>query len=212
MKIAKVLSQNITLAYEAMDLPNIDTRKLKGVLGTERQPTVMETPDTIVVVFPPEPTVIQLGQKRIRITVPESGGKVGDVPLWEIAVKCGELVSGSEHKLIAYGFNYELMALSETSSAHAATMRLFLPNSGAVEAILGGYLSSFTPRLKFQRGQTQYDLILEPLDEQQLKVFMNAHFEYPGVRLPTQDQLHEDFCKGYDYLVSVLPKLLAGDE
>lgn len=208
--IQRVLSQNITLVYDLLDLRTIDTSKLKGLMGVEAKPMVMDTPEMIVAVYPPHPLIIQIGDRRIRVTFPRESEDIGAVPLWEIAIKCHQLVPQSQ--LIAYGFNYDVGAVAADGNAQAITMDLFVSNRQMIEKALEGHLESFIPRLKFKRGETLYDLILEPLDEKRVKAHLNVHFQFEGITLPSQDRLEVSFRQEFGYLVSMLSKLFEGDK
>jgi len=85
IQIQTVLSQNITLVYDSLDLQAIDSGELKGLMGVQTKPMLMDTPEMIVAVYPPEPTVIQIGDRRIRITFQQHNEDIGRVALWEIA-------------------------------------------------------------------------------------------------------------------------------
>jgi hypothetical protein len=207
LDIQGVLSQNITLVYDSLDLQTIDSSKLKGLIASAK-PMVMDTPEMIVAVYPPMPVVIQMGDRRTRITLQQESEEIGAVPLWEIALKCHQFVSQSQ--LVAYGFNYDVGAAVTDENAQTITMDLFVPNQETIERILDGHLVSFIPRFKFKRGETLYDLILEPLDEKRVKAHLNAHFE--GKSLPPKDQLKVSFHQEFGYLISILPRLLEGEE
>jgi len=212
INVSIVLSQNMTLVYDSLDLQAIDSSELKRLMGIQTKPMVIDAPEMIVAVYPPEPTVIQIGDSRIRITLSQNSKEIGGVPLWEIAVKCSRLVSESKSKLVAYGFNYDIGAELVSGNAYKVTKELFVSNPKMIESALGGYILSFVPRFIFQRDQTRYDLVLEPLDEQRIKVHMNAHFEFEGIALPSQDQLQVSFYEEYKYLGSILPRLFEGGE
>ena len=202
--IQRVLSQNITLVYDALDLQTIDSSKLKGLIDAKAM--VMDTPEMIVAVYPPHPIIIQIGDRRTRITLQRQSEDIGAVPLWEIAIKCHQLVPRSQ--LVAYGFNYDVGVVVADGNAQAITMDLFVSNRQMIENVLEGHLVSFVPRLKFRRGETFYDLILEPLDEQRIKAHLNAHFQ--DNTLPPQDQLEASFRQEFGYLVLMLPRLFEG--
>lgn len=210
IEIQTILTQNITLVYDSLDPQGIDSGELKGLMGIQTKPMVMDTPEMIVAVYPPEPTVIQIGDRRIRITLPQHSEDIGKVPLWEIAVKCNQLVPESKSALLAYGFNYDVVVALAGGNAQEVTIDLFVSNREAIEDALEGGLLSFIPRCQFQRGETRYDLVLEPLDAQRMKVHLNAHFEVKGMALPPGDQLQASFYQEFEYLVSMLPKLLEG--
>jgi len=208
--IQRVLSQNITLVYDSLDLRTIDTSELKGLMGVEAKPMVMDTPEMIVAVYPPHPLIIQIGDRRIRVTFPRESEDIGAVPLWEIAIKCHQLVPQSQ--LVAYGFNYDVEVELAGGNAHKVMLDLFVSNPKMIENALKGHLVSSIPRIKFRRGQTIYDLVLEPVDEQHLKVHLNAHFQFEGITLPSEDRLEESFRHEFGYLTSMLPRLFEGGE
>jgi len=206
MIIEVVLAQNITLVYKALDLQAIETRKLKGFMKGQVKPMVMDTPEMIVVMYPQSPLVIQLGDRRIRITLQKETKNLGEIPLWEIASKCNQLVS--ESIIVAYGFNYDIGVKLADKDAYAATINLLVPDRRMIEDALEGRLLSFLPRIKFKREQTLYDLVLEPKDKHHIKVHMNSHFESKDTPLPSETQLQGSFYGEYGYLTSMLPRLL----
>ena len=210
--IQTVLNQNITIVYDSLDLQTIDISGLKAIMGDQVKPMVMDTPEMIVAVYPLGPTFVQVGDKRIRITTPQPTKDLGGVALWEIAVKCANLIPASKSTLISYGFNYEVGVGLAGDSAPRVSINRFAANPQSVEHALGGRLLSFIPRFRFQRDQHHYDLVIEPTDEQHIRVYMNSHFEFAGITLPSQDQLQSSFYEEYGFLVSMLPGLLKGDE
>jgi len=171
---------------------------------------ILDTPEMIVAVYPSNPIIIQMGDRRIRITLQQQAEDIGSVPLWKAALRCHQLASQSQ--LIAYGFNYAVRAELTGGDAHRIILDLFVSNPQRIEAALRGHLISFTPRLRFRRGQILYDLVLEPVDEQHIQVHLNAHFESEEIALPSQDQLEASFHQEYEYLISILPELFEGAE
>ncbi len=210
IEIQAVLGQNITLVYDTLDLQTIDSGELKELMGVQIKPTVMDTPEMIVGVYPPQPIVVEIGDRRIRITLQLAAEDIGGVPLWEIALKCDQLVPKPKSKFVAYGFNYDVGIASTSGNAQEVILGLFVPNREMIEAALEGHLLSIIPRLIFQRDQTRYDLALESVDEQHVKVHMNTHFGFEGVTLPSRDDLQASFQEEYRYLVSMLPRLFHG--
>lgn len=204
--ISAVLSQNITLLYDALDLKAIDSRKLKTLMDVEG--VLMDTPEMIVALFPTVPLIVQIGDRRTRITLQKESKDVGSIPLWDIAQNCNGIAQESGAKLVAYGFNYDLGAEVTDGDAQLTTLELFLSNRQALEDTLGGHFSSFVPRLRFRRDETSYDLILEPLDAQRIKAHLNTHFDVN--ELPSKEQLEDSFRQEFAYLTSILPKLFQG--
>jgi hypothetical protein len=201
------LSRNITLVYDLLDLQTINTSDLKELVDSQTRPVVMDTPEMIVAVYQSELTIIQIADQHIRITSQKQSQDIGDVPLWEIAFKCNQLVPESKSALFAYGFNYDVGAVLADGNAHTTIIASFISDLPKIENVLEGHLSSFTPRLTFQKDQKRYNLILEVVEEQQIKAHLNAHFEFKDITLPPLDQLKASFYEEYDYLISLLPKL-----
>jgi len=204
-----VLGQNITLLYDSLDLKAVDSGKLKGLMGVQIKPVVMDTPVMIVALYPPSPMIIQMGGQRTRITLHQESEDIGSVPLWEIAVKCHELVP--ESQLVGYGFNYDVRGEFTDGNAQTATITMFVLNPQRVETALDGQLLSSVPRFKFRREKTVYDLSLDAVDDQHIKVHLNAHYQFEGITLPSADHLEASFRQEFEYLVSMLPRLLGGD-
>jgi hypothetical protein len=201
--VSAVLSQNITLLYDALDLKTVDSKKLKVLMDVEG--VLMDTPEMIVALFPAVPLIIQMGDRRARITLQQESQEIGSTPLWDIAYNCSGIAQESGAKLIAYGFNYDLGVQAVDGDAQLTTLELFLSNRQALEDILGGHFFSFVPRLRFRRDETSYDLILEPLDARRIKVHLNAHFDVD--ELPSKEQLEDSFRREFAYLISILPEL-----
>jgi hypothetical protein len=198
IQVQTVLSQNITLVYNSLDLQTIDSSSLKELMGVQTKSMLMDTPEMIVEVYPPEPTFIQMGDRRIRITLPQLAKDIGGVPLWEVVVKCARLVPASKSTLIAYGFNYDVKVALAGRNAQQVTIDLFAANPQMLDQVLDGHLLSFAPRLKFQRGHTHYDLMIEPTDEQHVKVHMNSHFGFSGIALPPKNiGIWSQCCQDY---------------
>ncbi len=206
--IPTVLNQNITLVYDALDLQTVNSGKLKGLIA-DIKPMVMDMPEMIVAVYPPAPIIIQIGDKRIRITLQQQNENIGSIPLWDIALRCQELVPQSQ-QLVAYGLNYDVAVQVENGDVQEITTRLFIPDLQVIEDVLNGKLLSFTPRLQFKREQVHYDLILEPLEKQIIKAHLNAHFGDEALEI-SEAILKKAFYQEFKYLTSMLPKLLMGE-
>jgi len=208
-EIQAVLSQNITLVYDLLELQAIDRNALRGLVGPQVNPAMMDTPEMIVAVYSPEPIIVQAGDRRIRITLQQPEEDMGGFPIWDIALKCDTLVSRSKSTLVAYGFNYDV-SITLSENAHAVTRSLFVDNLQRIESALGGRVLSLTPRLVFERDHTRYDLLIEVVDEEHIKVHLNAHFQFEGIVLPPQDKLQASFREEFGYLTATLSRLFGG--
>ncbi len=227
IRIKNVTSENLTLVYDALDLQGLDCNELRTLTGVPAQ-SLLLTPEQVVAVYPPAPLLVQMDERRVRIATAQLGDlpggleqllqtqnarsqpkapqkEVGAVPLWKIARACHALLPGAT--LLAYGFNYSVEATLREGTAVAAIAGLASVNRERVAAAFDGELLSFaaTARLAFRRGQTLYDLVLMPQEEQSLRVTFNVHFEHEGIALPGE----KDLEAAYRHEVQVLQALLA---
>jgi len=205
--IEAVFGRNVTLVYDALDLQTIDRNKLRGVIP-EITPTVMDMPEMVVAVYPPSPWLIQIGDRRIRINVAAEIENIGDFPLWEYAIKCNELVPADKVSIIAYGYNFDFGVRFQDSTSLNTLISKFVLNRPALEDTLQGTLVSYLPRLVFKTGDLQYDIVFEPMNDAQMKVHGNAHFQYAGIQLPPIEGLKSSYIAQYEHLRTVIEKLL----
>lgn len=203
-----ILSQNVTFVYDSLEPRYIDSGRLKKLLGPNATPTIMDTPEMIVVVYPPKPTIVQIGDRRIRITVPEASDEIGEPPIWEYAYKLSKLVPKSEVNMIAYGFNYDLEFEASQIGSQTAILNKFLRNPKDVADTLGGELDSFVPRFKFKKNTVQYDILVETISELRIKVHLNVHFDLLNNPLPTRKTLRTEFFSEYEHLIATSQELL----
>jgi hypothetical protein len=202
-----VLGQNITLVYDVLKTQQADSQALKEILEGKFQPMLMDTPEMVVAAYPPTPLVIQVADNRIRVSLQQQEAEIGEFPLWQAAIESTE-VAAPASRLIAYGFNYDLGLLLTGQDAHELMLDRFLSNKDDIETSLGGSIWSFVPRFRFRRGETRYELVLDPLlDRRRVKVHLNVHFEWEDISLPVET-LESAYCGEFDYLVSLLPRML----
>lgn len=201
-----VIGRNITLVYDALDIQAIDRNKLRELMQNG-QPTIMDTPEMVVAVFPPEPWFVQIGDRRIRLTLPIEMPLLGDFPLWEYAVKAHALVPAGKSSLIAYGFNYDVGVRFPDQIVSDVLNQKFVGNRERLEAEINGELLIFAPRVIFKSSEIRYDLVFEPLDDHRIKVHLNAHFEAKGIQLPTQDDIKKSYMEQFEYLTAALTNL-----
>ena len=205
--IEAVFGRNITIVYDALDLQAIDRNKLRGVIP-DITPTVMDMPEMVVAVYPPSPWLIQIGDRRIRINVAAEIEGLGDFSLWEYAIKCNELISADKASLISYGYNFDFGVRFQQGTPRDALISRFVLNRAALEDTLQGTLTSYLPRMIFKTGDVQYDLVFELMNDAQMKVHGNAHFQYDGIQLPSLEGLKTSYMAQYEHLRNVIEKLL----
>lgn len=202
-----VLSQNITIVYDSLDLKGIDTSRIKAM--TQGTPTIMDTPEMIVAIYPQVPFVIQIGDRRVRVTIQRtvdnlaSIGRAGGTTLWNLALQCHKLIK--DGNISAYGFNLDVSASVSDPNSREKLLEIFVSDSSRVNVSLGATLEAITPRLRFTKGSTRYDLIIEALERSQFKSHLNAHFRTD--RFPSQSRLENSFREELDYFISTLNAL-----
>jgi hypothetical protein len=204
--VGEILSQSITLVYDTLDLgPNhIDRNKIR--ILPDATPVVMDTPDMLVVIYPTKNVFLQLGERRIRVIVQRAEQKIGTAPVWQWAGRLHGLVTRSN--LVAYGFNYDVR-LTLPKDASTLLVERFAPEAHKWVAPLGAEFRSFIPRIKYARGETLYDLILDPLDTSNvndLKAHLNVHFA--SGEFPAEQTLEASYRKEYALFEEGLQKLL----
>lgn len=207
--IEAVFGRNFTIVYDALDLQAIDRNKLRSVIP-DITPTVMDMPEMIVAVYPPSPWLIQIGDRRIRINVAAEIEGLGDFPLWEYAIKCNELLPADKASVISYGYNFDFGVRFQDSTPRDALISRFVHNRAALEDTLQGTLTSYLPRMIFKTGDVQYDLVFELMNDAQMKVHGNAHFQYDGIQLPSLEGLKTSYIAQYEHLHSVISNVLNG--
>lgn len=198
-----ILKQNITVAYESLNLQTIDTSKLKSLLK-KVAPMVMDTPEMIVAIYPIGPLIIQFADNRIRITLQKETqdfkniGIDNGIHLWKVMLETHRLVN--EPKLSAYGFNYDIGAVVN-SNIQTLIKDVFMFNTEQIEIALNANQIIFLPRVKFERNQIVYDLIFEPINDQRIVTHLNVHFETNT--FPNQETLRQSFREQFNYLIGV---------
>ena len=90
--VEKVVGQNIVLVYDRLDGQALNRNELRQLVEGETTPTVIDAPEMIVVVKPPLPIVVQIGNRRVQVALQREAESIGSAPLWTIAHRCHRLV------------------------------------------------------------------------------------------------------------------------
>jgi hypothetical protein len=206
VEVQIIFKQNITIVFDSLDLHDINSGRLKTLMGRDTRATVMDTPEMIVAVYPPAPTIIQIGNRRIRINLPNDTKELGHVPIWNLAIESAALVS-DESTPIAYGFNFDIGAGVDGVDANDLMIQQFVRSPEELNQKLDGVLYSMIPRFRFRREEKNYDVVLEAVDAEHIKAHLNAHFELFGNSLPTSNVLRQAYGEEYEHLTEMLPRL-----
>jgi hypothetical protein len=174
----------------------------------------MDAREMIVAVYPSKPIIIQLGENRIRITLPRNTKDIESVALSEIANQCHRLIPEEKSSLIAFGFNYDVSVTTTSGSPHKMLKDLFTSDIDEINTKINGQLLGVVPRLIFARKEARYDLILEAVDDNRIdnriKAHLNVHFERGDMPFPPKDELELAFKEEYNYFATMLSQLFEG--
>lgn len=198
---SNILSHNITIVFKTLNLRSIDTRVIKELLG---ESILTDLPELMVFVDPRGPLVVQIGDRRLRVTYQSTTSEL--MPLWNLAHGSSAAI---EHEIIAYGFNFDLGIRVANGSTSDITLGILAPNTNQISEIIGGELISAKPRFQFTRNETRYDLIVESPNDDELKFHLNAHFVVANNFLPPVDQMEESFLQEFGYLSSLVENFVA---
>lgn len=206
-----IINQNITVVYETLDPTAVDTNKLKTLIAGPIAPTAVETPDMILIAFPLVPIAIQIADKRVIVGL-QGPATANPDRLAEIAFNCQRIISSKQTKPIAYGFNYDLVVASPKGTNSVEALNILVDvNTERLNKKINGVLSYISPRLIFNRGETRYDLILEPGETQYIKAHLNVHFELSKRPFPALKALRTNFIKERESAAALVTGLVSGE-
>lgn len=205
--IEAVFGRNITIVYESLNLQDVDRNKLREIIPGAT-PTVMDMPEVLVAVYPPEPWIIQFGDRRMRVNLAAETDGLGDFPLWEHAIQAQQIIPPDKAHLLAYGYNFDFGVRFDGTTPQEKLISKFVLNRTVLEEELQGNLVSYLPRLVFSVGFVQYDIVFEPIDNSRMKVHGNAHIQYPDIQLPLYDELKTSYLTEFERLQSTIARLI----
>ncbi|MBA4385465.1 MAG: hypothetical protein C0410_12075 [Anaerolinea sp.] len=208
IEIEAVFGRNITLVFDALDINSIDRNRLREIVPG-KTPTLMDMPEMMVAVYPPEPFIIQIGDRRIRLNLSAEIPVLGDFPLWQYAEQCNDLVNPDRAKLIAFGYNFDFGIQVSDRTINDLMISKFVQNRHELEEIVNGELVNFLPRITYKNEKVQYDIVFEPFELNRIKVHGNSHFQEEGLRLPKGDLLRESYLENFESIRGVVLNLLA---
>lgn len=203
-----ILSRNITLVYDSINLRHFDTSILKNLFEDKSNPAIVDTPEMIIAAFPELALVIQVGDRRIRITMQRETRDIEDFSIWEVASKTHLQVPPDKHSLVAYGFNFDVGLSVEGRDSKEFIVAAFLASETELAERLGGEITSFIPRIVYIRDGKKYDLVLEPLEDSRIKAHLNMHLDHTDLQLPASNELQAMYISEFAYLQEALERIL----
>lgn len=169
-----VQSQNITFLYDSFSQDDIDPRQIKKLF--EGQVIVNDFPEFSVFVWPDLKLIIQIGDRRFRITKHETGNS--PYKLWDATQKANNSIGKPP---IALGCNFDVAVKCE-KSAIEIIRQIFSNDIDRITTALSGTLLNFVPRFKIAQDRFEYDFIIESTEDptRQFVFHVNAHLEKPN--------------------------------
>jgi len=202
-KQAVIAQTNITLVYESLSTSTIDLNRLRKELVGGLSPVITEIPDNAIALMYPQLQIgCMIGNNRVQVN-DGSQEPVGSRPISAV-VHAAHNIIGS--KLIAFGFNYEVLAVFDQDDLPASFKARFLCNPEDLEARLGGTIHNVGLRLNYRRESVACQLVLEPVEISKLRAHLNVHFESVN-QLPEANQLNASFQQEFDNFMQVLKAL-----
>ncbi len=168
-----VQSQNITFVYDAFSQDDIDPRQIKKLF--DGPVIVNDFPEVSLFVWPDMKIIVQIGDRRFRITKQESGN--APFNLWDATRTANAIINKPP---IALGLNFDVSVQCEKSSAKVIR-QIFSTEIDSITAALSGEIVSFVPRFKLAQERMLYDFIIDTIDNPVLPFIfhVNAHIEKP---------------------------------
>ena len=195
----KAYHQNISLAYDILDLAALDRNAIRIVGGEES--TVFDTPNAIYIVAPP--FVAQIDERNCRVT---AEGFVDDSKLdflWENACTLNNLLA---QPIRAFGFNVAY-ALGEFENLLDISRVLFIKDDDEVNMLLDGKVIGVAPTIFFEHDGIVNRITFGVEDDgRKLDITANAHFS--EVSLPSVDTLQKKYFDFKSHIESVISRLL----
>lgn len=202
--IEVILSRNITFVFDSLNLRAFDTSVLKEAVEGLSAPAIMDTPEIIVAAYPEIALIVQVGDRRVRVTSQLETSDLEDFPISDVALRITKGVPSKQSSLLAYGFNYDVGHEFEDVGTRDAFVLSFMAGANNFAELSGGEIVSFTPRIVFVRDGRKYDLILEPIGDARLKAHMNVHLEHGGAQMPGRQELSQTYSSEFAYFSELL--------
>jgi len=199
----QIINQNITIVFDNLDIQSIKIDQLKSIGGKDVAITML--PDLLIMIIPATGLIIQLGDRRLRVTsqIPSSG----IINIWSITKSIKDLLPVN---ISAYGFNFDLLLDLNENHPTMDYRFLFSNDLPALEGIIESKIDRFNPRFAFMHNGALIDLILDPINPISSKMHGNIHYE--NNNFPNEDELNQSFTNQLNYILDLSNKLFAQNQ
>lgn len=193
---------NITIVYQSLSINDVNRQLVKELLGDKDKIITTEfPPDLLVFINPINTTVIQFGDRRVRIT--NQSGIYTDLSQYAVEIH----LSNPKLEMVAFGLNYDFeIGLQEQESVPAIANIFGKSLANYLEKLESTELVTFLPRVLYLIDGARHDLILEPPMPNVVGAHLNVHFETN--QLPGRDELAALQQSKFEYAFRILNNLL----
>lgn len=198
---------SIVIVYDAIDRGRISRDRLREMIPEgDAQFIDMPGGPLIIAVEPIQDTNCIFDARRIYLN---EGGQVepGSGHLARMATVASSAVQGGT--MVAYGLNFAVRASVEGTDSVGHLLRdKLLKSLGELEATVGGAVSWFAPKIKYVVGDVEFQLGMDPSEDEPtlLRAHLNVHHAVQS--LPTQDELSRELGEQFQYMRDLLGRML----
>ncbi|WP_322792907.1 hypothetical protein, partial [Bellilinea sp.] len=145
---------NITIVYQSMSINDVNRQLIKELLGeSDKIITTEFPPDLLVFVNPLNATIIQFGDRRVRIT--SQSNEYTDLSKYAVEIHRGS----PKLEMVAFGLNYDFeIALQEQESVPAIANIFGESLANYLEKLETTELVTFLPRVLYLIDGARHDL------------------------------------------------------
>lgn len=214
-EIKDLLGSNIICLYKKLDVVSVSRDALRGMLEGAN-PVIQDAGEIIQMTYPGTSLSCQFVEPENRLQVSEaSNQKPNTSHAVEVISKAHRLASSS--KLIAYGFNFDLLIAFPEGDPAKYLMEKFLKDPATLEKNLGITLVGHGLNLKFHRDQFIHSISLktgtfsnrdDTIDEEIHAVVAHFNTHFDATELPDLSEMKEQFEAQYEYLSEFIHELL----
>jgi len=197
VKDKKLIQLNITAVFESIDIENITSKRLKEVFSLkeddEKNIMYLELPGLRNLIIPNRQKEIIFEVNRVKINersglLPEESGL--DLDFKRIFENILD-----QKKLIAYGFNYDLLM----NMVNEIDYKVFLGQK-VLGIINKEILLEAGIRIRYEKEEKKYDFQIIPVFGNTKQLILTLNIHYDSNKINDYDLLKKQFVSGYEEL------------
>lgn len=203
IKSKEIKQLNITAVFEEIDYISITAEKMRKAFELNEKerrssPFLEPSPSTKILGIPNRQKDIIIQDNRLRVN--DNSGKE---PTKSELAKYFQIAFNNfvdEIKLIAYGFNYDILVKSEKKINFKKLL-----GRDMLKSLLGSSILESGTRVLFTKREKLYDLRISPTgDPYEILFHLNAHYSLKKINLP---QLRKQLNENYLELIRIMEEV-----